>query len=479
MKRIIWCLSFVVVLQFGCSRFHEQSGQIFVVTSGRQNLKMGLVGVHVVNEEQLNAIAQPLLKRFQYATEKYKARSAQLSKDCDRLGQFGMELQSLVPSGLKIGAIDLLGTRVFERRDRLRAQDRRDLADPLLAADALGEQLVATLPPAVCKTDADGKFAVKVAPGDWVIASDQRTLLGGEVENYLWIAHVTEERSPILLSNDSLVNDRALIEFLDQRSGLSFSPQEPSIPDVSKETEDWIKVVKEEALAARVKAAAEELETAKRRYDWTLGPVRADLLEKWGGDEWHRLQFEVASFDKVEDLMTRAARFNKAADDLNVILERAVSREAADNALAREKADASAKEAAAKAQADKQAAEDEAEKAKKGAELEKLRSTPQFQGTANIVGSQFRAFDFGFGFWAESTFGGAQLRIYLNGRVPKSGFSGSDADVSINIDNRLKGTEEYSSNGHSFRIEWDRPSRFSWKPVVAVLWVNLNRLPNT
>ena len=45
----------------GCSRSRDQNGQIFVVTAGRENLKMGLVGVHILTDEQLKAIATPLI----------------------------------------------------------------------------------------------------------------------------------------------------------------------------------------------------------------------------------------------------------------------------------------------------------------------------------------------------------------------------------------------------------------------------------
>lgn len=40
----------------GCSRKREVTGQVFVVTKGGENVKLGLVGIHVVGEERLMEI---------------------------------------------------------------------------------------------------------------------------------------------------------------------------------------------------------------------------------------------------------------------------------------------------------------------------------------------------------------------------------------------------------------------------------------
>ena len=51
-------VTFIVV---GCSREREISGQIFIVTKGRDNVKLGLVGVHVISEKELRTVAAKVL----------------------------------------------------------------------------------------------------------------------------------------------------------------------------------------------------------------------------------------------------------------------------------------------------------------------------------------------------------------------------------------------------------------------------------
>ena len=45
----------------GCSGKREVTGQVFVVTKGGENVKLGLVGIHVVGEGQLVEIGSKLL----------------------------------------------------------------------------------------------------------------------------------------------------------------------------------------------------------------------------------------------------------------------------------------------------------------------------------------------------------------------------------------------------------------------------------
>ena len=42
----------------GCSGKHEVTGQVFVVNAGGQNIRLGLVGIHVVDRDQLISAAE-------------------------------------------------------------------------------------------------------------------------------------------------------------------------------------------------------------------------------------------------------------------------------------------------------------------------------------------------------------------------------------------------------------------------------------
>ena len=487
-------LFLVLSLVPGCSRLRDQEGQIFVVSAGRDNIKMGLVGVHVLTEEQLRAVSAPLLKSYEGATEKFRIHSAQCERDSSVLTELQSELAGLVPQSLKIPEIDRLEIEATDRISAIQSTDRGECADPLLAEGALAERFVAALPPPAQKTDADGRFNVRAGPGDWLIAKASRTLIRGSEENYLWICRIPEKKTPALLSNDSLMDTSELLAFLSTRSGLTFAPRESQAPSVSRETEAWVQNARNAALAARERAIADDLESAKSKYNRTLDSVPVELLSKWGGEGWRTLKIEVASICDNKDLLVAAASYREATAALNRIIGEVYPKEAADQqrirteqqraaeadraekqaAQAREReAQAREREAQAREKEDKARAEKEDKvRAEKEAALEKLRNTPIFSGNVGVVSAGFRAFEFGFGFWLESTLGGAQLRIFVNGKQPSSGFSGSDADASINIDNRLKGSEQYTSGGHDFLIEWVKRNKFTWSADIVVRRLN-------
>ena len=372
----------------------------------------------------------------------------------------------------------------------IQASDRRDLVDPLLTDDALTEQLVAALPPPVRKTDADGRFTVRAGPGDWLIAHDQRTIFGGTNEKYLWVEHLSADNSPLLVSNDSLVQTSALAAFLGERSGVSMVQQQVKVPDVSTETEAWIKTAKEKAVSARTRAIADELDGAKARYKRTLESAKPNLLGKWGGESWRKLQVDVASIDASQDPLRAAAHYREASASLDLIIGDAIGREAAfqeqmrvkqaeeqeaammEQQRAADVAQAKAEAAERKALADKLAGQEAermaVEKAKKDGELEKLRNTPLYEGDTSIITSQFMAFEFGFGFRAKSEVSGAKLEIYRNGKQPSILFGGDEPDAVINMDSRRKGSEQYESGGHHFLIEWNKPTQLSWSPRIIL-----------
>ena len=86
----------------GCSQKREINGQVFVVTKGRENVKMGLVHIHAVTAEQLAPIAAELLKTYKQADLKERQALAQQVVDLAALRQFETELGALQPAGLNL-----------------------------------------------------------------------------------------------------------------------------------------------------------------------------------------------------------------------------------------------------------------------------------------------------------------------------------------------------------------------------------------
>ena len=232
----------------GCSGKREVTGQVFVVTKGGENVKLGLVGIHVVGEEELAGIAGRVQR--QAATNR---ANLELLKGLEN------DVQALVRNAPPKFALPL--KRLEE------AISRRRLAESM--KDSPEVTLFRMLPPLITKTDADGLFVVQASEKDWFAARGQRQA-GDSTENYLWVMQLVGGQKKLLVSNDRLLNDedellRTLGEVSPVETGIG---AERSLVSWAAEQRTAGQVALAEARAAedkvlaeaRVRAEAEERE---------------------------------------------------------------------------------------------------------------------------------------------------------------------------------------------------------------------------
>ena len=130
----------------GCSGKHEVTGQVFVVNAGGQNIRLGLVGIHVVDRDQLIS-----------ATEQAVTNSSDFFKNLD-----------------------------------------------ITAAGFGATSFWSGLPSPVGLTDAAGEFRVSIRESDLILARTS-VLMGGESKQFVWVISAKDlGGSPVLLSNHNL-----------------------------------------------------------------------------------------------------------------------------------------------------------------------------------------------------------------------------------------------------------------------------------
>ena len=171
----------------GCSGKREVTGQVFVVTKGGENVKLGLVGIHVVGEGQLMEIGSKLLGEAQ------KAKAGEVS-----LLQLEAEVKSLasaVPSP-RTGPLDKILEEAARRRKGIKG----------FSESKLSQRFFQEIPPISVQTDADGLFTVDAKTSDWLAARGERRA-GAETETYLWLMPLKEGGKKLLVSNDRLLSD--------------------------------------------------------------------------------------------------------------------------------------------------------------------------------------------------------------------------------------------------------------------------------
>ncbi|MDB4341300.1 hypothetical protein OAA12_04085, partial [Akkermansiaceae bacterium] len=157
-------------------------GQVFVVTKSRENIKMGLVPIHVVPDEQFKIIASELAQQIMV----FRVEGAQQKANENAKEEFAKELSSLEKPELSVPVLKALMEEAVLPIVKTTGQNR------FTPSEGLGfstELLFSKLSPAVVKTDADGRFKLLFKPKVWVIAQAAR-LVGEKNENYLWIIPV-------------------------------------------------------------------------------------------------------------------------------------------------------------------------------------------------------------------------------------------------------------------------------------------------
>jgi hypothetical protein len=177
-----------VALFVNCHRQTTVTGSVFIVTKGKENIKLGLV--------QVSAIPQR-------AVLKYLPRAAA------KLASRENELRKMLADNPPWGTTIEKNRRAREELQRLSAS-QPDAAKRLIFDDLPAGIAVAT-------TDADGKFTMQL-PADTpvVLVAHSSRGVGTTTEEYYWLCRfsASSRGNPILLSNQNLLSDNTVAEVL-------------------------------------------------------------------------------------------------------------------------------------------------------------------------------------------------------------------------------------------------------------------------
>lgn len=213
--RAFTLLSLLVMLS-GCGE-HEVTGQIFVVTQGKDNIKLALVAVGAIPQEEfdqyLKVKQSKKLEQQQLLLPKYiQAKNhllvaENIYKSTNDWRNLLIEQinQAEKPSKKSEKHIDKLKTEMDDTKAEM------DEAKAVMAkyeAFDNAEFLFDGLPQTkfISKTDADGKFALTLPKGKYVIAANSSRNVVSALETYHWLVLVDglSPNQKLMLSNDNL-----------------------------------------------------------------------------------------------------------------------------------------------------------------------------------------------------------------------------------------------------------------------------------
>jgi len=210
----------IAVVLFGCSKSsYDINGQVFIVTKGAGDYKLGLVTVTAFRRSDIDALVTTMKARFDEARKEIgpsaEAASNTYIADIKSAEQLRIKVDQEQNRG--VDAADDMELLDIAQAKEDAAKKESDRLYALIFSTASVESFFSQLPSVwitVVKTDADGRFTMRLPANEDVVLVAQATrAVLDETESYYWVVPV--ERSPttssseFLLSNDNLTTSKS------------------------------------------------------------------------------------------------------------------------------------------------------------------------------------------------------------------------------------------------------------------------------
>jgi predicted RNA-binding Zn-ribbon protein involved in translation (DUF1610 family) len=221
-------------------------GTVFVVTQGKETVKLGAVPITAFDEESFQAYKRAILPKVQSTRQQILAAAGQHSQSRVKLYKTGDELDrkadrfSQEAARLRSISGEFFGMREYQEYDQYKtlAISSNTVAkkirgefintnDQSIAASEKALEILGTMPAAVAacyvselpsplvstKTDLDGKFLLKLPkPGRYVLAAQAKRPVGGKESEFIWLVNLTLEGNStklVFLSSDNLLTSHS------------------------------------------------------------------------------------------------------------------------------------------------------------------------------------------------------------------------------------------------------------------------------
>ncbi len=202
-------------------------GQVFIVTKGGENVKLGLVPIWVLGDSEMTALAKQAMELANAAAQKQKVEQAvkdlrkleaKAEKELSSAGAQKVkaasseEMQALLKSLEPISAQVERGGKLLEKIDKQkRGVDSGEIFSRVILGSELAVKMLIGMlseKESDVESDADGKFKLSVEnSGGWVVAYSQRTaghvgqLDVQNLEQYYWVVELPQKKAQLFLSS--------------------------------------------------------------------------------------------------------------------------------------------------------------------------------------------------------------------------------------------------------------------------------------
>ena len=197
-------MRFLILFFLLASTVFAVEGQVFIVTEGGINMKLGLVTVGVYPRSTIEkyvsvekAALLPKWRALQQTSEDHRQKSATISIQQDSLWNHAKKTGNSDEMGRAI-ALGHESIRELEASIRVRGEQKA-------IKDTLFDELPVSAALAKTKSDADGRFKLEAASSaDTLLVAFATRKVGEKTEYYTWVLPPDEWESLFFLSNDNL-----------------------------------------------------------------------------------------------------------------------------------------------------------------------------------------------------------------------------------------------------------------------------------
>jgi hypothetical protein len=190
----------------------EVSGDVFIVTKGGTNIKLGLVEIFIYKENNIKPyikskyeFAKAKILPLQADLNKMKHEVEKLKKECDETTKHEDRYKDIDDEKY---TADLHASReiIYKYSDKYNEFHKTyDELSRYVGAEYYIRGL--PIPMLTTKTDADGKFTINLKSGKYALIASASRTIGEDKEVYYWLIWVSvkpNQRNNIMLSNDNL-----------------------------------------------------------------------------------------------------------------------------------------------------------------------------------------------------------------------------------------------------------------------------------
>ncbi len=269
MKTILYHLLLLVLIATipSCSKKPVQvSGQIFVVTKSRDNIKMGGLDVYVIPDSAFQASAKFVLPWMQDQVKK----EAQSRADSDYMTSFIKEVMVLEKNFPEHQSKFEPIRMGIAKESGIAEEIIQSALTPELKKRAIAKLIEGSASKVTVTTDADGRFVVPITEKTWFVSTGERSV-GDQTERYLWVKsyEVPENMvsATMTISNDADIDeDNSLYNLLNHSIGSQSDLNQSKKVEVSEKMKTIVE--KNSQKVSEIKASIEkQIAEAKKKFN--------------------------------------------------------------------------------------------------------------------------------------------------------------------------------------------------------------------